>query len=711
MAKRKEMSEIRGHRTASELAARRAQNNPEFSLGLPPKPQGMDANWRKVWRKWARSLLTRRLLSVSDGAQLARLVDLDLIGDRAGIQALVDTTWRDRLPFPIEQPQQQPDAPAVNSLPDFLQTVEIARKTFTERMQPNQTVAHDTGGEYQWPEGDAAAVAREYALQVQAGAITAGDLIRRAADRFLRDLEEGHTRGHYFDPVSARHVCQFTETFCGLKLMPWQVWVLANLFGWKKPSGARRFTEAWVACAKKNGKTALASSIGLWGLVCDGEKYPDIFSAATKKEQARLIWRDAKRAVTDNEELRAHVQRWSGALAVADNDGTFSPLSSDQKSMDGLRPHFILADECAFWGDRAQWDKLVKGVVSRVQPLTFAVTTAGDTRHCFAWGKFDLAAKIMRGIYDAPETFVAIYEIDKDDDYKNEACWAKANPSLGVTLRIEHLRKTFEEVQQDGSGLNAFLQYHCNVWPDITLVRAGSIPTPKWEACCGQITAARFVELNRDTPCYAGVDIGLTSDLSAVALVFPRGRVVEGGPLVEKKFVIVQCFAPEYGLLEKEKAWQVPLSVWAREGFLKLLPGDLTDVREIRKHIVDLHSKYKIREVGFDDWQFKVPAAELTDSGIAMVAVPQTAKELTAPARDFLAAIHNADLVHFKNPLLAWMAGNVVMVESEKHSGIKPDKLAPEQKIDGIAATMNAWSRMLLAPPPSVYTTRGINFI
>ncbi len=163
----------------------------------------------------------------------------------------------------------------------------------------------------------------------------------------------------------------------GLPLLPWQVFVLATLLSFEKTY--RRtplFTEGWISCAKKNGKTRLASTVALWGLICDQEQYPDVFSAATKKEQSRLVWRDAKRAVQDNPELCAHVKRWSGALAVPETDGNFTPLSSDEKSMDGLRPSTLIADEVAFWGNREQWDKLIKGTVSRVSPLTFAVTTA-----------------------------------------------------------------------------------------------------------------------------------------------------------------------------------------------------------------------------------------------------------------------------------------------------------------------------------------------
>jgi phage terminase large subunit-like protein len=723
MSRKKPLNEVRGHLTAAERKQRAAEENPPDGFGVPPKPQGQDANWRRIWRKWARCFLNRRILSRADGPPLARLVDLDLLGDHAGMRALLLATWVSREPFPDDSAALTPDsnpAPAEHTLADFLAAVRRERDSFAQRVIPNETVTRDAGGKvYEWPEGDPAAIARRYALELIGGKILAGELLRRAAQRFLSDLETGATRGLFFDPVAARHICQFSEQFCGLPLLPWETWILVSIFGFKKPSGARRFTEAWVSCGKKNGKTALASTVGLWMLVCDQEKFPDIFSAATKRDQSRLVWRDGKRAVLANPELNAYVQRWAGALSVKETDGAWTPLSSDEKSMDGLRPHAILADEVAFWADRDQWDKLSKGVVSRVQPLVFAVTTAGSTKHCFAFGKFDLAEKILRGIYIADETFAAIFSIDKEDDPLNEQCWIKANPSLNTPiLKIEHLRKTRDEVLQDASGLNSWLQYHCNVWPEKTLIRQNSIPVAKWEACAGLDligetspwnATIKFLKLNQDVPVFGGLDVGLTSDMSAFAMLFPKGRFVEGQEPIDKKVLVCQFFMPEVGLLEKEKAWQVPLSQWAREGWISPLPGDLCDPREIRKFILQMASQFSICEIGFDTWNAQVLCASLNESGaVQCVAVPQTNKELTAPAREFLAAIHRQELVTFGNPCVAWHAGNVILAENEQHGGTKPEKLSPNEKIDGISATLNAWHRMLAAPPESVYLKRGL---
>jgi phage terminase large subunit-like protein len=721
MSQRKPLNEVKGHLTKQEIAARLAAEKPSFTLGYPVRPQGMSLQARKLWAAYAKYLYRYRLLAFTDGDLLRQLVCAKQVGDNAEFQR-INQIFKSRKKFPepsadvVEQKVDEEDGPP--KLQDFLAGVESERATFQQRLVPNQTLCCDSAGAYEWPEGDAATVARRYALDVIEGGIVAGELVRRAAQRFISDLETGHARGIFFDPIAARHIVQFADFFCGLKLLPWQVFVLANCYGFKKPSGARRYVEAWVSTAKKSGKTRLASCVALWGLIADQEKYPDCFSAATKKEQSRLVWRDAKRCVQDNPELAAYVQRWAGSLSVKDTDGSFTPLSSDEKSMDGLRPSTIIADEVAFWGDREQWDKLAKGVVSRIQPLVFAVTTAGSTKNCFAFGKFDLGEKILRGIFADDTTFVAIYSIDKEDDPMDDKCWPKANPSLGVTLQVEHLQKIRDEVLQAPSGLNAWLQYHCNIWPELTMSRAGSIPARKWDVCAGlnlidaddpKKACTKFLMMNKETPCFGGLDVGLTSDMSCFVMLWPKAIFAEGHEPENKRVLVAQFFMPEVGLLEKEKSWGVPLSTWAREGWIDLLPGDMTDPRLIRKYILEARSLFYIREIGFDAWNAQVLCSEINESGaVECVAVPQTAKELTAPARELLTTLNSKELVHLGNPCLAWHASNVILAEDEKHGGTKPEKMSPNEKIDGIAATLNAWHRMLAAPPESVYNHRGI---
>ncbi len=191
----------------------------------------------------------------------------------------------------------------------------------------------------------------------------------------------------------------------------------------------------------------------------------------------------------------------------------------------------------------------------------FAITTSGPSKLCFAFHKFALGEKILRGIFADDTTFVAIYKIDADDDPMDEKCWPKANPSLGVTLRVEHLKKIRDEVLQQPSGLNSWLQYHVNVWPEVTLSRTGSIPAKKWDACTGfDLIGESDPKSDHEVPepeqrhsMLSWLDVGLTSDMSAFNLLWPKARFTEGGPLIDKKVIVTQFFMPEDGLLSKRK--------------------------------------------------------------------------------------------------------------------------------------------------------------
>jgi phage terminase large subunit-like protein len=712
MSRRKQLAEKKG-RLTSETLKRRAQeeiDSRRHVAGYPVRPQGLPKKARELWNDYATKLHVRRLLATDDADLLLLLVNAKLVGDDATIKRGAEQ-FAAREPFP--EPEAAPEeAEPVATLPDFLVGVAEERASFSERMQPGQSVCLDVAGQpYAWEAGDAAEVARHYALDITQGSLVAGELMQRSAARFLKDLEDAHERGLYFDPVAARHIVRFAEVFCKLKLMPWQVFCLANVFGWKRSLGQRRFTEAFISIARKNGKTALAAIVALWLLVCDNERFPEVYAAATKKEQARIVWKDARRIVGDSEQLSVYVKRWAHELAAPLSDGSFVPLASEEKSMDGLRVHGAIADELHAWVSRDVWDRLVKATVSRAQPLIWGITTAGESKQTFCWNKQDLCEKILTGIYDEPSTFVAIYKLDATDDYHDEACWLKANPSLTNpdVMKPEHLRKSLGEVAQDPSGLSAFLRFHMNVWPEVALARQGSVPAARWSACTGYDLIGetdplrathRFLELNRDTPCFNGIDIGLTGDLTAVAHFWPKPRFAEGAAVQARPTVIVQCFAPEVGLLDKERAWGVPLSTWAREGWLELTPGDILDPREVSKYVRDFSNRFSVRETGFDAWSFAVAAAELNEAGYACVAVQQLPSQLTAPCQEFLASVNRGELVHFGNPMLTWMASNLVLAENEK-GGVRPEKVAPPfSKIDGLQATFNAMHRALANPIP-----------
>jgi len=705
MSVRQQLDEKREHLTATASTVRAAQESGKFALGVPLCPEQYAYNNRPLWvlwRKYSAALLRERVLSYSDGDALLSLCKAELTGQKELKQRLFRETWKFRKRFP------EPITPG-DSLKEFIAKVAADRASFSQRLIPTETVTLDEhGGRYEENAEDATTIAKKYCIDSLASPDVGQD-VKRACSRWLETLETGHLRGIFWDAVEARRVVEFAKLYGGLpNILPWQIWTLASIFATKRASGLRVYTEVWLSMARKNGKTRFAAVVGLFCLIADQEQYAEVYAASTAREQSRIVWRDARRCVGDNGELTAHVARWAGELAVKDTDSKFCPLASEEKSFLGVRASCIIADEVGVWESRDAWDVLVQSTVSRTQPLQMAITTAPAHRMTFAHEKFSWCEKILRSIVVADHVFAAIYRIDAEDSPKDIVALRKANPSLGTTLQEAHLVRQIAELYDMPSGLNNFLQFHCNVTPENSLTRQGSIAAKKWDACTGfeligetdhEKAITKFMLLNTDTPCYVGIDVGMSGDTTAIALLFPRARFAENAEPLKRPTVVVQVFQPEVGILEKERLWGVPLSTWARQGFLQLLPGDITDLREIKKQIVDLHQQFRIRECGFDPWSFPTQAAQLNEMGITCVAIPQVPSQLTAPIQELSSAIHSGELVHFGSPMLAWMAGNVVFAESERHAGLKLEKLSPNEKIDGVSAIVNAWHRYLSNPP------------
>jgi phage terminase large subunit-like protein len=706
---------------------------PPHVQGAPPRPKALTRATYNAWNRLVEELLPSGKLYQDDGPRLLEFIQARAdwykgTGERreagrkraAEIQEFFDKRQPPApapAPIPTAPPEngkspesgkpettKQPDA----NLEGFLADVKAERHTFAQRLQPGTTVCLETSGQvFTWPEGHAASIGRDYCQQITQGSAPACESLRRACARHLSDLERGHERGLFFDPAAAANVAAWYRDFIGLKLEPWEVWIVTTLFAWKRASGLRRFSEAWISVAKKNGKTALASGIGLFGLVADAEKYAAVYSASTKKDQARIAYGDAVRAVKGCPALLDYVRVFkTGKLAIEETDSWFEPLSSDVKSMEGLRPHFIIADEIHVWENRSQWDTLTKGVVSRPQPLIFAITTAGENKNTFAGSKYALAERILTGVFEEDSTFVAIYELDREDDPFDETVWIKANPNLGVSLQATALRKIAAEAQEDPSGRAAFMRYHANMW--VSFRQGRSIATDKWDACrCAESTkdidpkALRkmFLEENATAPCWAGLDLGETSDWSSYVLLFPRCTL--NGEEFEVLTAVPFFWLPESGLLEKEKVYGVPLTQWVREGWVKIIEGDLADPRVIKADILKLlaDGPGKVQSIGFDPWKAKVLCAEIgEETHIDCMAVPQKPSELTTPCKELKNAILFKKFWHLGNPPLRWQAGNLVIEPDGDSGGIRPKKLNPNEKIDGFSALINAYHRLLAAP-------------
>jgi phage terminase large subunit-like protein len=709
VSQRKTAEEIKlagnaGHLTQAELAQRGVL---KFEFGEPPKEVGLNRHTLPEWRDLVTRLLARRVLAKTDGPILLQYIRAKKAKDTAKCSEIA-TMFAARTPFDVPEPPPPP--PREELLHVHVATVAEERTSFPARLVPGRTVCSDTGAEYSWPEGEAATIARDYANAVITGTVVAGKLVIRAGMRFLQDLESGAARGLFFDTVAARNAVFFFEKFCGppgFKLEPWETFILAQIFGWKTAAGLRRFREGFLSVGRKNGKTFIAAGIGLYCLVCDQEPRAEIFIAATAIKQANLMFQAASYMRAKNEQLNGYIGELRSVMTVADTFSSFRPLASDAKTLDGLNASCNLVDELHEHSNRNLWDKLVGATVARSQPFTLATTTAGDNMECFAHTKHELAEKMLNGVLENDSLFAYVACLDPEDDPLDEKNWPKANPNLGVSVRVENLRQLADGVKQNPADLNSFIRYHTNQWLALRVGR--SIPADLWEACRGMEMCpdldpkqlrAKFMELNKKQPCFAALDMGGNDDLSAFCLLYRNAVVPDSSFLVETVVAVPFFWIPEQGLMVKEKRWGVPLSQWVREGWLRVTPGDYSDPKAIKADIIHIATKEAyVTELGFDKWNAQILCGELHAEGVVpCTRVPQTYEHLTAPCEEFKrAALSGKGFWHLGNPVLRWMVGNLVL-EPAKSGGLMPEKLSQREKIDGIQAIITAWNRLINAP-------------
>jgi phage terminase large subunit-like protein len=611
----------------------------------------------------------------------------------------------------ILSPKPEPELILNPQLPCFIAAVVAERATFSQRLVPGTTLCLDTGStSYTWPDGDAATLARSYAAAVVAGQTVAGRLVKKACQRFLDDLEHGAQRGLFFDPLAARLACRWLPEHCGLRLLSWQVFLTAQLFGFKRASGLRRFTELWVSVARKNGKSSYLGGVGLFCLICDGEERAEIYSAACTRDQARIIWRAAKYMAEQNPELKEYLRVMERSLLVKSTGNCFfQPLSSDANTLDGLNIHVACADEIHMHPSRDLTDRLTGGMAARTQPLLLSATTAGESRETFAFEKNEYMERVLEGVITNDSALIFIAELDREDDHKDTALWIKSNPSLGTLVREAFLKQKLAEIEDQPTGLNAFLRFHCNRW--VEKVAGHSLPYDRVEACGVKANESpeklrhQFLENHWMDDHWDGYDHGEVDDMSALAQLFPNVEFSDSD--VKRLVIIPHYWMPEKYVQLRERQWGVPLGEWVRRGFIKLLPGDINDMTLIGADILKLYSADRPKDLGFDRYGgLRQAMAELIGHGFRCTEVPQTTTHLTEASKWLKNAVLKGEVATLNNPVLKWNLSCVELEVDERNSLMKPAKAGGDtrRKIDGVQATVTAIARWLeLKPKPSVY--------
>lgn len=540
--------------------------------------------------------------------------------------------------------------------------------------------------------------AQTYAQQVAAGEIPACRWTVAAAERQLADLqrEPSDAWPWVFDTDKASRPCEFLVLMPHIKgkwarerklidLEPWQCFIVTTVFGWvHRETGLRRYREAYIEVPRKNAKSTLSSGIALYMLSADGEQGAEVYSAATTRDQARIVFDDAKAMAERLPELRTYlgVAIMKHSITVAHTASKFTPLAAEASTQDGLNVHCAVIDELHAHKKRDLYDVIDTARGAREQSLLWLITTAGTDRSGICYERRTHITKVLDKVITGPSMFGIIYSIDDQDDPFDRSTWAKANPNWLVSVLPDDMEAAARKAEAMPSALNNFLTKRLNVW-----VNGGESPwiaMKAWEACAAP---AMQLEDFAGEKCWMGLDLAQKKDFAALCLAFNRGGVWH---------VFTRLYLNELAISESGNAH---LSGWARAGYVQVTDGDITDFDVLAEDMRRDCRMFDVQEIAFDPALSMYFAGKLIEEGLPLVEIAQRALFFTPPLIQVENLVLEKKLQHDGNPVMSWMVSNVVVKVSKFNELRAPTKERPENKIDGPMAMLMALGRAMAMEP------------
>lgn len=467
--------------------------------------------------------------------------------------------------------------------------------------------------------------ATAYARAVADGQIVAGPHVRASCARHLRDMDEGAARGLTWDVEAAERALGFFPAVLRLsegqfegqpfELHQTQAFIVGSLFGWKRADGTRRFRRAYIEQGKGNGKSPLAGGVGLYGLVADGEPGAQVFAAAAKMDQARILFNDAVAMVRQSPELERRLTPTGinpvNNLAWLERGSFFRPVGRDTgKTGSGMRPHFVLIDELHEHPNRDTLEMLERGFKFRRNPLVFMITNSGSDRNSVCWEEHEHAVKVAHGEVEDDTTFSYVCALDDGDDpLADPGCWVKANPLLGVTITESYLADVAAQAKAIPGKANGIRRLHFCQWTD---AETAWISRELWEAC---EDPAMTLEDFEGQECWFGLDLGATKDMTARVQVFRDGEAEDGHP---KFAMFAHGYTPADTLLAREREDRAPYSVWVDQGHLTATPGKLVRFDHVAADLVDAAQRFNVAAVAYDRWLIRNFETTLDEMGVTL---------------------------------------------------------------------------------------------
>jgi phage terminase large subunit-like protein len=517
-------------------------------------------------------------------------------------------------------------------------------------------------------------------------------------------------QGCRFDEQIAGKVCAFVETFCHqskgrwagkpLSLMEWQRDFLSRLFGWLAPDGRRRFKSFYLEVGKKNGKSTLITTIAIYLALIDAivsnvpDGAPEIYLNAVDREQASIVFDEAVRMVKASPDLssRLEIVQSKGRIIDPAGYGKIQRNSADAPSKDGVNATGSLFDELHRFKSRELWDVFKYAGASREQPIRGVITTAGEEEAGPWYEQRVRSEQINSGAVLDVSHLGVVFRADPADDFDNPATWRKANPSLGITIKEEEFRADLVEAKRTPTEWANFLRLRLNI---VARGEQQFVSVEDWNSCAASHTGCP------GDPAYGGLDLSQTQDLSAFLLIV--GDADSGFD------VLSRFWLPEDGIVELERAHQVPYRAWADAGFIELTPGNVIDYAFIRAEIVALANQWGVRRIFADPYNATKLGIELKEQdGLPIEFLRQGYLSLSAPTKELLRLVLGQKLRHAGHPILRWHAANAV-AEQDAAANLKLSKRKSKKKIDGMAALVNAIAAATSDNDagPSVYESPG----
>lgn len=536
----------------------------------------------------------------------------------------------------------------------------------------------------------------EYWNEIESGKVVVSQKIKNLYKKLIWDTNNPDE--FFYSPKRANHIIEFAENFCRhskgkfggqpVVLELWEKAMLAAIFGFVDINGIRKYQRAVLIIGKKNGKSLLASIVGLYLLVADGEAGPEVYAVATKKDQAKIIWTEAKRMVKKSKALNKRIKALTHELSSEDfNSGIFKPLASDSDTLDGLNIHGVLMDEFHQWKNgKPLYDIMADGITAREQPLIFMTSTAGTIREDIYDFIYDEAKRTIDGYSDSQgykdeRSIYFVYELDARKEWTEKECWKKANPGLGT---IKNERTLAEKVEKAKSNPMLVRNLVCKEF---------NIPETSSEVWLN------FEDLNNtDTfdvaqikPRYfiGGTDLSSGDDLTAAAAIFKDGQT-------DIIYAMSMFWIPEDLVQRKVKEDKIPYDIWIEKGLCRTCPGNKIHAHYVTEWYMELKDVYDIYPlyIGYDSWSAKywVEEMEREFGKSIMIPIIQGKKTLSAPMK-ILGADLTSKLVNYNNnPIMKWCLANM-SYEEDKNGNIQPCKSNKRtRRIDGGAALLDAYA-------------------